>query len=234
MKLKCEEKKFSLHKAIVCAHSTVFAAAFWESTTNAYEIKNFNIPAVEAMIEFMYTVDYTLFTGAINEANDSEPPGSEHSDMEEEECTLEIPADEQLLRHVQKRSNEYIRPILVDNWCPETFPVVVQEALNTTEDVELRKDLSNFAIEHLVELDGIPEFFNLENSTEFYAALSKQSFQSYVDLMTKNAALELGLSQQKSTIAENELTMNNMNDCFEKLKAGQLPQLLSEVRMQNY
>ncbi|GAW23126.1 hypothetical protein ANO14919_126760 [Xylariales sp. No.14919] len=61
--LNCGGESFKAHKATVCLHSPVMAAAltgqFIEAQTNRIDI-GFDLPSVKRLIDFMYTGDYQL------------------------------------------------------------------------------------------------------------------------------------------------------------------------------
>ncbi|KAI0419719.1 hypothetical protein F5X98DRAFT_57905 [Xylaria grammica] len=61
--LSCGDESFKAHRATVCLHSPVMAAAltgqFIEAQTNKIDI-SFDLPSVKRLIDFMYTGDYQL------------------------------------------------------------------------------------------------------------------------------------------------------------------------------
>ncbi|KAF7933595.1 uncharacterized protein EAE98_003304 [Botrytis deweyae] len=85
MKIRCEEKVFDVHRAVVCIRSPVIAAAMdddrWEEAAKGeYHMSDQELPIVEAMIKYLYCGSYddqvALGSEASDDASQVEPPSS--------------------------------------------------------------------------------------------------------------------------------------------------------------
>ncbi|TGO47966.1 hypothetical protein BOTNAR_0499g00090 [Botryotinia narcissicola] len=85
MKIRCEEKVFDVHRAVVCIRSPVIAAAMdddrWEEAAKGeYNMSDEELPVVEAMINYLYCGNYDdqVALGSEDSDDDSQfyPPSS--------------------------------------------------------------------------------------------------------------------------------------------------------------
>ncbi|TGO44400.1 hypothetical protein BCON_0526g00050 [Botryotinia convoluta] len=85
MKIRCEDKVFDVHRAVVCIRSPVIAAAMdddrWEEAAKGeYHMSDEELPIVEAMINYLYCGSYDDQVALGSEASDDdsqvEPPSS--------------------------------------------------------------------------------------------------------------------------------------------------------------
>ncbi|TGO28550.1 hypothetical protein BPAE_0026g00400 [Botrytis paeoniae] len=85
MKIRCEEKVFDVHRAVVCIRSPVIAAAMdddrWEEAAKGeYHMSDEELPIVEAMIKYLYCGSYddqvVLRSEASDDTSQVEPPSN--------------------------------------------------------------------------------------------------------------------------------------------------------------
>ncbi|TEY43196.1 hypothetical protein BOTCAL_0375g00120 [Botryotinia calthae] len=77
MKIRCEDKVFDVHRAIVCIRSPVIAAAMdddrWEEATKGeYHMSDEKSPIVEAMINYLYCGSYDDQVALESKASDGD------------------------------------------------------------------------------------------------------------------------------------------------------------------
>ncbi|CCD44667.1 hypothetical protein BofuT4_P055680.1 [Botrytis cinerea T4] len=77
MKIRCEDKVFDVHRAIVCIRSPVIAAAMdddrWEEAAKGeYHMSDEKLPIVEAMINYLYSGSYDDQVALESKASDDD------------------------------------------------------------------------------------------------------------------------------------------------------------------
>ncbi|KAI1751272.1 hypothetical protein F4782DRAFT_547687 [Xylaria castorea] len=136
--LGCHGRKFGLHKAILCAQSSVMANTLRgdseEATASLLHVP-FDIESISRLLEFMYTGDYQL----------SPDPALELLLLGELDDS-----DEEVVLSALSRSK--VDDILVHEWSTDAFCGLIQESLDSTSDQEYYQILAAKAVEHADEL----------------------------------------------------------------------------------
>ncbi|KAI1745149.1 hypothetical protein F4680DRAFT_404440 [Xylaria scruposa] len=178
--LTCHGKKFALHKAILCAQSSVMANTLRgdseEATAGILHVP-FDIESVNHLLEFMYTGDYQLSpnpalellssgesddsdadvdTGAINPgiSNGAQELGIPTTVSERLTChtLMDSVASYYDIPALSALSRSKVDDILVNEWSADAFCDLIQESLGSTSDQEYYQMLAAKAVDHADEL----------------------------------------------------------------------------------
>ncbi|EGC44075.1 conserved hypothetical protein [Histoplasma capsulatum var. duboisii H88] len=163
--LECQGKQFRVHRAIVCGHSPVLAAAcdsdFKEAVTNTIQITGFDVETAKQMVNFMYTGDYDedveggqSTIPSDGESHTDEPQSPRMDQLLSHHIQINTIADYYDVAKLRELSNSRIQEILTTSWSPHGFGTAIEEALRSTGDKKLHEILAESAaarIETLVD-----------------------------------------------------------------------------------
>ncbi|TGO39744.1 hypothetical protein BHYA_0048g00090 [Botrytis hyacinthi] len=167
MKIRCEEKVFDVHRAVVCIRSPVIAAAMdddrWEEAAKGeYHMSDEELPIVEAMINYLYRGSYddqvTLGSEASDDVSQVEPPPSPPKQVTETisqvapltkpssllfNAKVYIIADKYMIPALKSLAHEKFTKSLLEHWNTPEFTAGAKFLWKNTpgSDVLLRRVL---------------------------------------------------------------------------------------------
>ncbi|KAF5590031.1 n-carbamoyl-l-amino acid hydrolase [Fusarium pseudoanthophilum] len=154
----CEGQEFKAHRVILSAHSNVFATALngnWkESSERKIDIKDFDPSVVEAMLRFIYSLEYSNTYGTSSMVFDAQ--------------MWQI-ADKYDIQALKAESKKKFEIAVATGWSMEDFPtavaIVYEAALPGLREIAVRT--ANDNIEDLIKKDG---FCELMRATPHFTA----------------------------------------------------------------
>ncbi|KKA23988.1 BTB/POZ domain-containing protein [Rasamsonia emersonii CBS 393.64] len=172
-----DNQVFKVHKLVICGQSEVFAGMFnreWkESTTNTIKLHDDDPRVVEAMIHFLYGIDYD------DSGSSSNSSSSEDSSQSSPLFNVKVYgiADKYGIETLQLRAQEKFAAAIRTGWKQDEFAHAIVEAYTKTSAATdkksiLRKVIVEVAKEHIESLMEMDEFVNaLEDVGGFGADL---------------------------------------------------------------
>ncbi|KAJ5510616.1 hypothetical protein N7453_002719, partial [Penicillium expansum] len=163
--VKTEEQEFKLHRLIVCGQSEYFARLYqgnWaETADNTIQLNDDDPRAIEAMIHFMYGIDY-------------DSSGNELGRISPMIFNIRLyqVADKYFVPRLKQRAKEKFGQIARTCWEMDDFPVAIAEAYQCTrkDDRDLRELLVQVSRDHIVELMKSERFCSVLEETVGFAA----------------------------------------------------------------
>ncbi|GKU09497.1 unnamed protein product, partial [Fusarium langsethiae] len=159
--ITCDGQEFKAHRVIISAHSKCFAKALngdWkESSERQIDIKDFDASAVEAMLRFMYSFDYSNIYGTSTMVFDAQ--------MYQIADKYDIPA-------LKAQSKNKFDVAVTTGWSMDDFPLAITVVYESTppEDRGLRDLVVETARKNIDKLLGRDGFCELIRKTPDFAA----------------------------------------------------------------
>jgi DNA-directed RNA polymerase subunit RPC12/RpoP len=120
----CKGRAFKVHRLILSAQSDFFAKVFtgdWKSVSRQIELEEVEVAAVEAMLRFMYHLDYNTIHGASTMIFNTQVYGL---------------ADKYIIPALKSLALEKFRMDISSGWAMDDFPLTVSEAYNSTPETD--------------------------------------------------------------------------------------------------
>ncbi|KAL2274805.1 hypothetical protein FJTKL_02709 [Diaporthe vaccinii] len=215
LRLVCESREFSVHKAILCSQSRVFNSAcegnFEESRSNVIKIEEFKADTVQRMLEFLYSGDYSVSQRADWSSGDAERIDDESSEYDvltqslaSNEFGSNKPAvakKDILCWHLNANAiGDYydIKPLCTlarskvetaveADWSPDDFLHLLTETCTTrkTGDVEFHRLLGQIISKRLEDLAGLQDLDGLDMPADIATSVVVSSMERVRSLETK-------------------------------------------------
>ncbi|KAF2803436.1 uncharacterized protein BDZ99DRAFT_526784 [Mytilinidion resinicola] len=163
--IQSDDKEFRIHKLVLCAQSKYFSKAFtgdWkESADGAIRLEGDDVSAVEAMPQFMYTVDYDASGSAKNSASPMVFNVKVYSIADK----YDVPA-------LKSQARQKFETTVETCWNMDDFPDAVAEVYNSTLSIDrgLRNVLVDAACKHISELLSKQRFRDILGETVGFAS----------------------------------------------------------------
>ncbi|QVM07886.1 hypothetical protein D8B26_002583 [Coccidioides posadasii str. Silveira] len=168
--IRVADEEFKVHKVIVCGQSEFFSRMFssdWkENVNNEVKLGEVDPSAVEAMIHFMYGIDY-------------DSSGSSRGRVSPLFFNAQIYAlaEEYEVQKLKELAKEKFATSVRACWDMDDFPPVIVEVYNTTPSADrgLRDVIVNTCVEHIEPLLLKEAFLDvLESCNHFAADIARQ------------------------------------------------------------
>ncbi|KAI5460315.1 hypothetical protein BGZ63DRAFT_454618 [Mariannaea sp. PMI_226] len=173
--LICEDRAYLLHKAIICTQSPVLETAltgnFQEAITNTYTIGGFDLPIVQAMIDFMYLNDYSLDVDATMAKKGSEELLSVDYERVLAHMQVNSIGDYFGITKLQDHANMHIRSIFEGpfSFAAGPYAQIALQAWKSTGDDELHEMIAQLGAANIELLTELSEFPSLDMMSGFLA-----------------------------------------------------------------